>query len=82
MIVYKAVSENLTQLGGPMGTERTWYNWISFHQTKEGAMKKCEKDYKKHGKLKWAPVPGQRGAVTTGDLRFVMYTVRPVRVLK
>jgi hypothetical protein len=26
-IIYKVISENLTMLGGPMGTEQVWNNW-------------------------------------------------------
>ena len=46
MIVYELESENLTELGGPMGTERTLTNGRKLFQSAQSAKKYAEGDYK------------------------------------
>jgi len=71
MIVYKLVSENLTQLGGRMGTERTSTNFTKIFSTVDGAKKYAEKDY--GNKIEWKD---RKEYITSGDLRYVMYEIR------
>lgn len=85
-MIFELVSENLTGLGGMMGTERTWTNWRKFFQTIKEAKEYAGEDFNKGPKsaaskdvkeLKWH----RSGAgYRTEDLGHVMYHVRPVVV--
>ena len=74
--MYVAISENLTELGGRMGTERTWENWRRYFYNKEEAIRFCKDDYAKARKRIG---PLERFALNK-DLRFVMYHVKKVKV--
>lgn len=83
MKYFEVRSENLTNLGGPMGSEYVFDNWSKSVSTLEKAKALVEKDYKKecNGEpeklIKWE----RRGKTTrTQDLRFVMYYIREVTV--
>ncbi len=65
-------SENLTGLGGPMGSERTWTNWRKFFKTVSSAKAFAEKDYGKA--IQWDK------SNCSGDLRYVMYHIKRVKV--
>ncbi len=43
--MFELRSENLTQLGGRMGTERTFDNWRKFFNTIDEAKTYAEKDF-------------------------------------
>jgi hypothetical protein len=83
MQYFELRSENLTNLGGPMGSEYTYDNWDKSFSTIEKAKAYAEKDYKKecNGEpekaIKWS---GGKKNCHTQDLRFVMYHIRCVTV--
>jgi len=80
MPIYRLVSENLTGLGGPMGTERTWTNWTKYCKTIEQAQKIAEKDYNKsRGPIKWIK---EKDGYRTEDLGYVMYHIKKIKIEK
>lgn len=81
--IFSLESENMTGLGGPMGTEHTWANWTKLFRNIEDAKKYALKDYRKETKNKGAGLEWVRmkSILTTGDLRFVCYNIRKLRVL-
>jgi len=76
MIVYKLRSENLTNLGGRMGTEYTFDNWSKLFNNIADAKKHAEKDYGKP--IEWKE--NSNGNVSSGDLSYVMYIIEPTKV--
>ncbi len=83
--VYELTSEDLTGLGGPMMTTT---NFRRYFRSVEGAKLAAEKDYR-HGMGRLsATLPGAAAIKwrrdgkgwTSGDLRFVMYTIMPVKI--
>ena len=83
MPLYEVISENLTGLGS-QGTERTWRNWTKYADDLVFAKKLCQQDYNKQtpGSLPWQKNAFNKKEWTTGDLRYVMYTIRPVEIEK
>lgn len=83
LAVYQLTSENLTGLGGPMGSERTWDNWSRPYRDLASAKEAAEKDYNKQcsgkpeEKIVWTR---ENGEWHTQDLRFVMYNIRRTTV--
>lgn len=77
MAIYELRSENLTGLGGPMGTERTWENYRLFFSSAKLAKSHAEKEYGKP--LEW--IKG-KDSERTADLGHVMYHVHKVKVTK
>jgi hypothetical protein len=84
--VYEAISEDLTNLGGPMGTESVSDNWRKLFDSVEKAKEYCEKDYAKitkgaHptrvSKIKWSK---RKEGFQTQDLLFVMYYITKKKV--
>lgn len=82
--MFELTSENLTGLGGRMGTDRTSINWRKFFSTVPLAKAAAEKDY---GKLiVWDPKKGPTANLKpidldcSGDLGHVMYHIREVKV--
>ena len=78
--MYTLTSENLTHLGGPMGTEYTYPNWTKHFTTMDAAKDFAQTDYSRNGcskKIKWS-----RGKFNcnSGDLRFVKYYINIVKV--
>ena len=73
--MYCLTSENLTHLGGMMGSERTSTNFTKFFIDPEKAKKFAEKDFKKS--IEWSK---RDKGFTSGDLMYVMYTIKPVKV--
>jgi hypothetical protein len=79
MIIFRCTSENLTALGGPMGSERTWDNWSRPFRSLSAAKAAAEADYKKtcggkpEEKIIWTY---ENDHWHTQDLRFVMYNIR------
>lgn len=73
--VFELKSENLTNLGGPMGSEYTTTNWRKLFETEEAAKKYAEKNYGR--KIKWV----KSGKHTRSpDLSYVMYHIKEVKV--
>ena len=81
--MYELVSENLSGLGGPMGTERTWTNWRKFFKTVKAAKNAAESDYGKP--IEWSQKKGPTrnfkpiDLTCSGDLRYVMYHIVEVK---
>lgn len=81
--MYKAVAEDLTNLGGPMGTEYTTTIFRKYFKSRKRAKEYCEKHYRKHTRgtnlkmFKW--LKKEDGDVESGDLRFVSYGVYKVK---
>jgi hypothetical protein len=83
MKYFEVRSENLTNLGGPMGSESVHDNWSKSVSSVEKAKAIVDKDYKKEcggnpwHEIKWT----KRGKnYQTQDLNFVMYYIREVAV--
>jgi len=74
--MYEVESENLSSLGGPMGTEHTTTNWRKYFLDLINAKSFCEKDYGK--KIEWKR-KGHNGACS-GDLLYVMYNIRKIKI--
>ena len=75
-MIYELLYEDLTNLGGPMGTERTITRTMGLFNNAEHAKGFADLDYGKH--LKWIRVgPGFR----TEDLGHVMYHIKLREVL-
>lgn len=79
-MLYELTSENLTGLGGMMGTERTWNNWHKLFRRVSAAKAFAETDYRRQTRQR-EKVEWQREGLSwrTQDLAFVMYHIRPVR---
>ena len=82
--IYELVSENLTELGGLMGTERTHRNWIK-HFSGDSAVRKAKRaanedysTYRPDAKaLKWFKT---KEGFRTDDLSFVMYHINKLEI--
>lgn len=87
-MIYELVATDLSGLGGPMGSERTWTMFRYFFSTAEKAKKFAQNHYasRTHGKeLSWLPGVAGHGELdgwTTGDLGWVMYDVTSVVVIE
>ena len=74
--IYSLTSEDLTHLGGSMGTEYSTTNWIKYFTTINLAKAYALKDYRitdKNLDIKW------RGN-HSGDLRWVSYDIKTIKV--
>lgn len=69
--MFLAISENLTNLGGPMGTERTYPNWRKYFNTAEAALDYCAEEYGEP--LTWI---NTANGFRSPDLGHVMYRVQ------
>ncbi len=72
--MFELRSENLTQLGGRMGTERTFDNWRKFFETLDEAKNFAEKDF--GSKLTW--LERAKSIYSTEDLNYVMYHITKI----
>lgn len=77
MTTYRLVSENLTHLGGPMGTEYTTTNWTKYFSSFDKAKTYARKDYKGDKDWNWLK---EKIGVRSPDLGYVMYHISPVKV--
>lgn len=68
-------SEDLTGLGGPMGTEQTSTNFRLYFKTLEDAKAHAEKNYK--ATIKWNKKDGEW---SSGDLSYVMYHITKIKL--
>lgn len=77
MKIYQLTSENLSGLGGPMGTEKTSVNWVKPFESLETAQAYAENDYEGAEKLEWTK--GTNGWYSQ-DLHWVMYYIHEVEL--
>jgi hypothetical protein len=77
--VYKLVNEDLTHLGGAMGTEYTRTRWARLFESVEGAKKAAEMHYAtmESDAIKWQWAGSYWHS---GDLRHTMYTITREKV--
>jgi hypothetical protein len=81
--MFELESENLTGLGGPMGSERAETNWRKFFKTVRAAKDAAEKDYGRE--IEWDKRKGPTrnlkpiDLTCSGDLGHVMYHIKRVR---
>ena len=82
MNIYSLMSENLTNLGGSMGSEYTYPNFTKYFSSVEFAKEFAEKDYNKAFKVKGKKIKWSKrgGTISSGDLSFVMYIITPVKI--
>jgi hypothetical protein len=87
--MYVLVSENLTELGGAMGTERTYENWRRHFKQLDSAKTAAQKDWDKqatgkvlaeHGLSKELDWIKEGSGCRTADLHWVMYHIKKLRV--
>lgn len=76
-MTYELIYEDLTGLGGSMGTERTFTKWRKFFSSMQKAKKYAEKDYGKP--LEWFETDD---GVRSNDLSYVMYYITRVKVIE
>ena len=74
--MYTLISENLTNLGGPMGSEYTFDNYRKSFLKLETAINFAEKEYGKE--IIWKK-DDKTGELCSGDLSYVMYTIKPIK---
>ena len=75
-MIYELIYEDLTHLGGPMGTEYTTEHSLGLFDDVDKAKKAAEKNY--GGKLEWFEGEEndcEEGQIRTDDLRYVMYHI-------
>lgn len=74
------INEDLTHLGGPMGTEYTTTRWRKCYNDIDAAKAAAQEDYEPNhfGPLRWIK-DGDQGAIRTNDLGYVMYYIKPVK---
>lgn len=72
MKFYVLENQDLTNLGGPMGTEQVATRWLRYFRTASAAKKAAEKDFKKT--IKWKKAGKDK--FTSGDLLHTMYHIR------
>lgn len=80
--MYVLIRENLTHLGGPMGTEYTYADWRKYFTTIEKAKRYAVKDSAAFTKatgeaLRWRK---ERRGACSQDCGSHMYFIRPVKV--
>lgn len=80
--VYRLLAENLTSVGGPMGSDTYELPYFDeFYYSIEAAKKRAETHYStEYGngprvKIKWKR---EKGGLTSGDLHFVEYTITQI----
>lgn len=88
--IYALRSENLSGLGGMMGTESTFTNWRRYFSSLEKAKRCAEEDvdfklYKGTGAgrettINWAEVPGDEFCLRSRDFGWVMYHITEITV--
>lgn len=76
--IYILVSENLSHLGGQMGTEYTTTNYTKYFSKYKFAMDYAEKDYGKS--IIWIGDRKGKGGVDSGDLGHVKYYISKLEV--
>lgn len=77
--MFMLIATDLTGLGGPMGTETTKTIFREFFTTMPKAKRRAEEHYKKNKGTEVIQWKGNDKAATSGDLRWVMYSVKEVK---
>jgi len=75
-VVYALESENISGLGGPMGTEQTRTNWTRYFSCIAKAKAAAKEDYERHGRdtrIEWSK---SGKGFSSQDLCFVQYHIR------
>ena len=86
LVIFNMESENLSHLGGPMGSEYTTTNWVKPFASLDEAKAYAEKDYTRQtGKKNAAERPivwvrENSRYVRSEDMGFVMYHIRRTTV--
>jgi len=76
MEIFELTSENLSGLGGPMGSERTTINYVMPFADKQAAIEYAENEYGEM--ISWER---KSDYLCSGDLSYVMYTIRKKKVI-
>ena len=71
------INENLTQVGGRMGSDKTWDNWRKYFYHLSNAMAFAERDYVGVSDITW--VQTQTG-YRSQDLGHVIYRLERIHV--
>jgi hypothetical protein len=74
--MFQLVSEDLTHLGGSMGTEYTTENYTKHFSTDDKAKKHAEKEY--GSEIKWERKKEKKVSWCSGDLGYVMYHIKEI----
>lgn len=77
MNIYQLKSENLSGLGGPMGTEHTTINWVKPFDSLESAKAYAENDYSGNEIVSWKK---SGKGWSSQDLSYVMYYIEEVKL--
>lgn len=77
MNIYSLTSEDIINAGGHMGSS-TSTNYIRYFSSKQAAQEYAEKEYGKD--IDWEN--DRSGGCTSGDLRYVMYDIKKVKITK
>lgn len=79
--IWKLVGEDLTRLGGPMGTDRTETVVEEYFECLTDAQSFANAHYNRRKKekstIKWER---QNGGFTSGDLNWIMYDITPLKI--
>jgi hypothetical protein len=80
--IFLLISEDISDLGGPMGSERVYTNFQRYFDDLKKAKDAADKDYfrgkEKGKKLKW--IKGKNKWLRTDDLGYVMYHIKEINV--
>lgn len=80
--IYKLTRINLTGLGGPMGTERTWHDWEKYYTDISKAKSVAAKDHEEtdnREKIRWTKDrDGKR--FQTNDLLSHQYEIKEIEI--
>jgi hypothetical protein len=80
--VYELITTDMTNASAPMGSASTSSS-SEFFMSPDSAMKSAEKHYNRNNdekeKLKWKKTP-RKSEWSTGDLRWVMYEIKPLKI--
>lgn len=81
-MIYILESNDLSGLGGPMGSERITTNFVKYFYSIDNAKKYAEEDYFNYhaGKetIKWKKA--RYGGITSGDLLYVEYHIWKIKI--
>ena len=75
--MYQLISENLTNLGGPMGSEYTYDNYRKSFLKLSNAKKYAEKEY--GSEIEW--IEKKNGGLRSPDLSYVMYHIEEIKFI-
>jgi hypothetical protein len=80
-MVYELIAEDLTHLGGPMGSEYTTDKSLGLFDSIEKCKEKAKKHYNRKDPITWTKNVSRTGDVLrSDDLGWVMYHIRTRKV--